>query len=197
MDLAGLASGRVEDVAVAETIDVGSTAHPYAPALDPTGRRLFVANTQATYLSVVDITSGQVTQIEIGSIGGRAITFTTDERYALATVETRSEVVVIDLTTLKETRRIPVGPGPRGLAMDGKDDTLYVTNFDRTIVQRGPDFPGNALTAVDLNSAPLDQPIGEFSYEAVEVGFGPCSVSVLDVATVASRSAEHTTSSLV
>ncbi|QZN87423.1 YncE family protein [Cellulomonas sp. C5510] len=112
IDLAGLATGRVEDVAIVETFDVGSTAHPYAPALDPSGSRLFVANTQATYLSVIDIHSGVVTQIELGSIGGRAITFTTDGRYALATIEARSEVVVIDLTTLEETRRIPAGPRP-------------------------------------------------------------------------------------
>lgn len=197
VDLTGLADGHIEDVAIVETFDVGRTAHPYAPALDPSGSRLFVANTQATYLSVIDIHSGAVTQIELGSIGGRAITFTTDGRYALATIETRSEVVVIDLTTLEETRRIPVGPGPRGLAVDAKDDTLYVTNFDRTTVSRGPDFPGNALTAVDLKSAPLDRPVGEFAYEAVEVGFGPCSVSILDVASVASKSAHRASSTRV
>jgi DNA-binding beta-propeller fold protein YncE len=83
------------------------------------------------------------------------------------------------------TRKIPVGPGPRGLSVDVQDDTLYVTNFDRThqpyegfeTAEYGP----NTLTVIDLASAPLDSDAGQFTHHSIRVGYGPCSVAVLDL----------------
>lgn len=188
LDLTGLASDRSEDVSIVEAYDVGRTAHPYSAAIEPSGKRVFVANTQATHLSVIDIATGAVTTVELGDIGSRAVAFTSDRKYALVSIETVSQVAVIDLETLTETRRIPVGPGPRGLTVDSEDDTMYVTNFDRTTINStGPDYGPNMLTVVDLNSAPLDENSGTFSYQGVQVGFGPCSVSLIDVAGLTSR----------
>lgn len=185
VDLSALSNGRPEKIAIAESYDLGRTAHPYSASIDPEGARVFVANTQATYLSVIDIESGAIQAVELGSIGARAVAFTADGLYGLVSVETVSEVAVIELNSLTITRRIPVGPGPRGLAIDTEDDTLYVTNFDRAnITMRHLDFGPNSMTVVDLASAPLDSGEGEFEYSSVEVGYGPCSVSVVDVAKV-------------
>ena len=188
----GLASGRPDLVSVLETIDVGTTAHPYSAAIDPTGTRLFVANTQATYASVVDIASGAVTRVELGFIGGRAVTFSPDEQYALITVETTSSVYVVRLSDLKVMRHIPVGPGPRGLAVDKEDHTMYITNFARTHAQwhEGLEFGPNTLTMVDLDSAPLDRQEGEFDYQEITVGYGPCSVTMFDLSTLPSERLE-------
>jgi len=183
-DISGLASGQPERVSVVERIDVGVTAHPYSVAIDPTGTRVFVANTQATYASVIDIATGSVTQVELGFIGGRAVTFSPDKQYALISVETTSSVYVVRLSDLAVMRDIPVGPGPRGLTVDSIDHTLYITNFARTkamITHRGLEFGPNTLTMVDLDSAPLDRPEGEFTYEEITVGYGPCSVTMLDL----------------
>jgi YVTN family beta-propeller protein len=183
LNLAGLREDRPELVSITETYDVGRTAHPYSAAIEPTGERVFVANTQAKHLSVIDIATGVVSSVELGHIGGRAVAFTSDARYALVSVETVSEIAVIELATLRQTRRIPVGPGPRGLTVDADDDTLYITNFDRNGPgMGGPAYGPNTLTVVDLNSAPLDEPVGVFDYQPVEVGYGPCSVALLDVA---------------
>lgn len=184
LDLSGLAEDRPELVTIAATYDVGQTAHPYSAAIEPSGQRVWVANTQAKYLSIIDIESGAVQAVELGHIGGRAVAFTADGRYALVSVETVSEVAVVELATLRQTRRIPVGPGPRGLTVDAEDDTLYITNFSRNGLRAGgaPDYGPNCLTVVDLNSAPLGEPVGSFAYIPVEVGYGPCSVALLDVA---------------
>jgi YVTN family beta-propeller protein len=192
VDLSGLRNGRSEDVSIIEAYEVGRTAHPYSAAIDPSGRYVFVANTQATYFTVIEIASGTVTSVEVGSIGGRAVAFSPDGKYALLTIETVSEVAVVDLETFEVTRRIPVGPGPRGLTVDDSDSIMYVTNFDRTtLVMSASPAPGgpNMLTAVDLSSAPLDSDTGEFAYQAIEVGFGPCSVSIMDVANLRARAA--------
>lgn len=187
IDLSSLSGDRPDEVAICETYDMGRTAHPYSASISPDGSVVFVANTQAAYLSVIDIASGQVEAVELGSIGSRAVAFTADGRYALVSVETVSEVVVIELASMKITRRIPVGPGPRGLAVDPEDDTLYVTNFNRTTIpmlMKSLDLGPNQLTVVDLSSAPLDRQEGEFEYSSIQVGYGPCSVSIIDVAKV-------------
>jgi len=197
VDLASLSADRSEDMAIVELYDVGRTAHPYAPAIDPSGRYVFVANTQTTYASVIDIQTGEVKSVDVGSIGGRAVAFTSDGAYALLTVETISQVVVIEVASLTETRRIPVGPGPRGLAVDDADNTLYVTNFDRTTITSSVPGGPNMLTAVDLNSAPLGSANGEFTYRAIQVGHGPCSVSLVDVAHLRNRAQAQVGGSLI
>ncbi|GGL59023.1 YncE family protein [Planomonospora parontospora] len=186
LDVSGLLTGKPEAVSVAETIDVGTTAHPYSVAIEPTGRRVFVANTQATYASVIDIASSEVTHVELGYIGGRAVAFSPDEEYALISVESVNSVYVVRLSDLKVMRYIPVGPGPRGLTVDKEDKTMYITNFARkTIIEMNwPAYGPNSLTMVDLDSAPLDRQEGEFVYQEIQVGYGPCSVTMLDLSTL-------------
>lgn len=184
VDISALRDEAPENVTIVERIALGRTAHPYSAAIEPSGRRVWVANTQATHASVVDVATSAVTQVELGAIGGRAVAFSPDKQFALISVETTSNVAVVRLATLQVTRQIPVGPGPRGLAVDSEDGTLYVTNFDRSAVisARHPDYGPNALTVVNLDSAPLDSDSGQFSYQPIEVGYGPCSVSILDLA---------------
>jgi YVTN family beta-propeller protein len=188
VDISALRAGAPQDVQVVEAIELGRTVHPYSAAIDPSGHRVWVANTQATHASVVDMATGGVTAVELGAIGGRAITFSPDGRFALISVETVSKVAVVRLDTLEVTRFIPVGPGPRGLTVDMHDETLYITNFDRSGFAREDGLPAygpNSLTVVDLTSAALDEPTGQFDYQAIEVGYGPCSVSILDVSGLA------------
>lgn len=186
LDISSLASGQPEAVAVVETIDVGATAHPYSAAIDPSGMRVFVANTQATYASVIEIESSEVTQVELGFIGGRAVTFSPDKQYALISVETRSSVYVVRLSDLQVMRSIPVGSGPRGLTVDDEDHTLYVTNFSRAnvVAHHGLEFGPNSLTMVDLDSAPLNSQEGEFDCQEITVGYGPCSVTMFDLSSL-------------
>jgi YVTN family beta-propeller protein len=189
VDISALREGAAERVEITGRIELGRTAHPYSAAIEPSGLRVFVANTQATYASVVDLATDEVTNVELGAIGGRAVAFSPDRRFALVSVETVSQVAVVDLETLQITRQIPVGPGPRGLAVDADDETLYVTNFERSsvVALKHPDYGPNTLTVVDLASAPLDSDTGEFAYQPIEVGYGPCSVAILDVSGLPER----------
>jgi YVTN family beta-propeller protein len=187
LDLAGLARGDAAAVTEVARITVDPRAHPYSLNISPDGTRVFVANTQATYATVIDVATDEVHKVELGAIGGRAVTFSADGRLALVTVETVSRVYVIDVGTLEVRRHLPVGAGPRGLVLDKEDNTLYITNFKRSTgawMEHGPDFGANALTMVDLDTAPLDRPEGTFRYEEVTVGYGPCSVVMFDLDTI-------------
>ncbi|EYT65532.1 hypothetical protein H489_0106895 [Curtobacterium flaccumfaciens UCD-AKU] len=186
LDVSGLAHGDIASVREVGRIDIDQTAHPYSLNFDSAGKQVFVANTQATYGTVIDVETDTSEKIEFGEIGGRAVAFTPDGKLALFTLEAVNRVYVVDVTSHEVLRYIPVGPGPRGLTVDAKDDTIYVTNFKRgtTFATAGPDFAANSLTAVDLKSAPLTRQEGEFTYEEVMVGYGPCSVVTFDLDTL-------------
>ncbi|MGI5461067.1 YncE family protein [Streptomyces sp. CA-249302] len=198
LDISGLANGDAAAVHEIARIPVDRAAHPYSLNIDPSGRRVFVANTQASYVTVIDVATDETHRVDLGHIGGRAVAFSDDGKYALVTVETVSRIYVIDVDTLEVTRHIPVGPGPRGLVVDAVDKTAYVTNFARvgfTMASENPAYASNTLTMVDLDSAPLDRPEGEFEYEEIFVGYGPCSVVMFDLDTIPEderlRRAEH------
>lgn len=198
LDISSLADNNPAAVSEVAQIDVGTTAHPYSVNIHPTTGQVFVANTQATYCSVIEPNTDVVTNVELGFIGGRGVAFTPDGEYAMVTLEAPSRVYVILTATLEVTRFIPVGPGPRGVAVDPDDDTLYISNFKRSKPttmtadpDQGPDFAANSLTMVDLKSAPLDRQDGSFDYQEVTVGFGPCSVVMLDAGRLFNASLEN------
>ncbi|GAA2377416.1 YncE family protein [Streptomyces carpaticus] len=189
--------GDAAGITEAAQIPVDASAHPYSLAISPCGSRVFVANTQAPYVTVIDTATDRSQRIDVGFIGGRAIAFTPDGRHALVTVETVSRVYVIDVATLEVTRHIPVGAGPRGLVVDAKDETAYITNFARaTVMSVTPDldYDSNTLTVIDLGSAPLDRDEGTFAAEPVYVGYGPCSVTMFDLDTLPAEERQRRTS---
>ncbi|MGW4229448.1 beta-propeller fold lactonase family protein [Streptomyces sp. NPDC004980] len=131
LDISPLAHGNPEQTTELAQILVDREAHPYSLGIDPSGARVFVANTQAAYVTVIDVATDETHRVDVGSTGGRAVAFTTDGQYALVTVENSSTIAVIDVATLQVTRHIPTGSGPRGLVVDPGDKTAYITNFAR------------------------------------------------------------------
>jgi len=190
IDIQSLTDGRPEraasEVREVSRIPVGDGAHPYSLAIHNARREAYVANTQATYVSVIDLQSDSVVaNIDVGSIGGRAVAFSPDGKYALLTIENRAEVAVIRMDTRAVVRRFPVGPGPRGIAIDPKDFSVYVPAFPRA----NPSSVGkltfslNTLTVLDFSATHDIEKAApdEAMYAEIPVGKGPCSVSLLDV----------------
>ncbi|MFD4862479.1 YncE family protein [Streptomyces atratus] len=199
LNISALGSDNPAAITEISRIPVDREAHPYSLSIDPSGRKVFVANTQAPFVTVIDAETDETHRVDVGFIGGRAVAFTPDGRHALVTVESISRVYVIDVDTLQVVRHVPVGPGPRGLVIDPGDDTAYITNFARANMMHSGDnhplFGPNSLTMVDLTSAPLDRDEGTFTYEEVHVGYGPCSVVMFDLDTLSAeeraRRVEH------
>lgn len=135
LDLAGLAEGRTDGVREIARIRIPENSHPYSISIDRSGTKAFVACNSISSVPVIDLAIDRVlAQIPVKSDGGRAVAFTPDNEYALLTLERDSVIAVIDMRELSVTRYIPVGPAPRGIAIDESDNTVYCSAFSRAQV---------------------------------------------------------------
>lgn len=155
-------------------ISVGEGARPYSLTPKSDGTVAYVANTQADYVSVIDVATGtERARVKVG-YGGRAIVLSADEKYAFVTVENTNEVAVIDTTSNTVVNSVKVGPSPRGIAIDKTNQTILTANFTRGESMFGLDAR-NSLSIVNIANPLRAEVIGHIS-----VGLGPCSVSVLE-----------------
>ena len=158
-----------------QSVPVGEGARPYSLAATSDGTIAYVANTQAAYVSVLDVAEGrEKTRIVVGH-GGRAVVLSKDERHAFVSVENSNELIVIDTSDSRVVRRLEVGPSPRGLALSSTRAEIYSSNFTRSTSAAFGETARNTLTVVDVQD-----PASAEVKAHIRVGLGPCSVSVLE-----------------
>ncbi|KXK59546.1 hypothetical protein AWW66_23695 [Micromonospora rosaria] len=182
LDLAGLATGRPDLVREVARIRVGENTHPYSVNIDRSGSRLFVACNSVAEVPVIDLSTDRViARVPVPIDGARAVAFTPDNAYALVTLERKSRIAVIDMERLEVTRTIPVGPGPRGIAVDETDNTVYCSAFSRIFDDpEVPDVVAHSLSVVHLEGVDLASEDSKPRYEHLPVGHGPCSVAIFN-----------------
>lgn len=103
-----------ESLATLASTPVG--VDPETVAFQPGGPYALVAHLTATFLVVLDRTGREVCRIELGATQG-PLSFTPDGRRAFVSLNSAGEVAVIDMATLAEVGRIPVGERPMGLIL--------------------------------------------------------------------------------
>lgn len=170
---------KVREVA---RIPMPDGSHPYSVAIHPDGKRLFVANTQSQRLAVVDLSRDEmVAEVDLGSRGARAIVFSPDGTDAFVTIENTSQIAVVNTKTMSVGQRIEVGNGPRGLALDPHDMTIYASAFARTGTGLiGAVVAPDALSVIDVRASLKSRERG-VGITSVPVGKGSCSVAVFDL----------------
>jgi YVTN family beta-propeller protein len=181
LDITGLAAGQHGSVREVGRIRIDPQAFPYSLNIDREGRYALVACNAVEYVPVIDLATDQiVARVALRSDGARAVAFTPDNRHALVTLERESLVAVISLDRFEVTRYLPVGPGPRGIAID-TDETAYISAFARATIAR-TDIPHepHSLTVVHLKGIDLDAEDQVVPFEEIRVGHGPCSVVVFN-----------------
>ena len=178
VDVSPLDGGDVDGVKVVNTIMLAPDTFPYSLNIDNTRGLAFVA-------------CNAIQNIPVRAGGVRAVTFTPDHKYALASLERDNSVAVIDIESLSVARYIDAGPAPRGVVSDS-EGTIYAAAFSRNTVMKLdiPDWGSHGVTVIRTADADLSDPNSEVATESVPVGFGPCSVSVFDPA--AARLARET-----
>ncbi|WP_329149394.1 hypothetical protein OG275_33075 [Streptomyces niveus] len=121
-------------------------------------------------LPVVDVGSGRVVE-SVGLPlpgGGPASVLAVGNGFVLVTLERAGVVAVVDLLEYSVTRLIPVGGGPRGLAADPADLTVYIALARQ-----------RSVAVVHLDGVDLSNEDGIPQFEDIAVGAGPSGVTVI------------------
>ncbi len=123
-------SGRLREIKVGD--------EPRTLAVSPDGRRAYVANQRSQTLSVVDLSAAEtIDTIELGgqpygvilSGDGRRVFVSQYSGAYLQGTYHPGTVAVVDLTTGKIVRQIPVKPRPQAMALDQSRKSLYVAHY--------------------------------------------------------------------
>jgi YVTN family beta-propeller protein len=182
LDISALAQGNHRSVREVKRITIDRNAFPYSLSIDRSGRFAVVACNAVKYVPIIDLETDEiVARVQVKNDGARAVAFSPDNRFAIVSLEREAAVAVIDMESREVTRYIPVGPGPRGIAVDQDAFTFYVTAFSRDTVGFAdvPSMP-HSLTVVHLDGVDLGQEGPMPRFEEIPVGFGPCSVALFD-----------------
>jgi YVTN family beta-propeller protein len=183
LDISGLAEGDFGTVREIGRIVIEANSHPYSLNIDRSGRYALVACNSVAYVPVIDLHSDTVVaRVSVRSDGGRAVTFTPDNAFALLTLERESVLAVIRMSDFVLTRYIPLGPAPRGVTIDDNDLTVYASAFSRAMITYpgSPAFKPHTVTVVHLDGVDLSSDSDMPTFDEIPVGFGPCSVVVFD-----------------
>ncbi len=110
--------------------------------VSPDGRELWTANAQDGTLSVVDLTKRKVAAtLDAKTFGANRLKFTPDGKLALISMLGGGDLVVFDVGSRKEFKRVKIGHGAAGILIDAEGN--------RAFVSCGPD---NYVAVVDLKT---------------------------------------------
>jgi YVTN family beta-propeller protein len=156
---------------------------PYALAVTPDGRQLFIPNHDFPALTVVDTSTNTVTRQIPVKPSPHSVAFSGDASRAYVANHFSNLVTVLDTGNGAVLAEIPTGRSPHSIAMSPDGSVVYVVDYD-----------GNTVTVIDpsTNAATATIPVG---LEPQSVAFAPDSkhayivndgnntVSVIDTAT--------------
>jgi YVTN family beta-propeller protein len=144
----------------------GATRLDYQ-AVDPSGRRLYIAHMGDATVHAVDLDNSTVAGTVTGMESVRGVAAAPDRHLLLAAASGSNEAFLIDTRTLAVTGRVRTGDGPDGIAYDPARGKAYVSNQDgdaETVIDVGA---GRAVGSIDIGG------------EAGNTVFDPASGNIL------------------
>ena len=110
--------------------------------VSPDGRELWTANAQDGTLSVIDLATRTVTAtLDAKTFGANRLKFTPDGNLVLISRLGDGDLVIYDVASRKEFKRVPIGHGAAGILMD--------RDGNRAFISCGPD---NYVAVLDLKT---------------------------------------------
>ena len=105
--------------------------------VSPDGKQIWVANAQDGTISVIDLDAKKVVQtLDANVHGANRLKFTPDGKLAFVSSLGGPDLVIFDVATRKETKRVPIGHGAAGILMqpDGQRGYVSCTPDDYIVV---------------------------------------------------------------
>ena len=110
--------------------------------VSPDGRKLWTANAQEGTLSVIDLTTRNVTAtLDSKTFGANRLKFTPDGKLVLISSLRDGDLVIYDAPSRKEFKRVKIGHGAAGILMDADGNRAFIACT-----------PDNYIAVVDLKT---------------------------------------------
>jgi YVTN family beta-propeller protein len=96
--------------------------------VSPDGKEIWVGNAQDGTISVIDLAAKKVAQTLNANVrGANRVKFTPDGKLVFVSTLGGPDLVVLDGTTRKEVKRVPIGHGAAGILMQPDGQRAYVS----------------------------------------------------------------------
>jgi YVTN family beta-propeller protein len=157
--------------------------YPYAMALSPNGRQLYVPNHDADLVSVVDTTTNTVINKIKVKPNPHDAAFSIDGRRAYVANHASNIVTVIDTKNGAVLTEIAVGRSPHSIAMSPDGSRVYVVCYDADSVSVIDPAAMTMVGTIATQREPQSVAFAPDSRHAYVVNDGSNTVSVIDTAT--------------
>ena len=173
----------VDTASRAVVASIPAEKFPYAIAVSPDGRKLYVPNHDVNLVSVVDTATNTVIQKISVKPNPHSVAFSINGRRAYVANHASNLVTVLDTKNGAILAEIPVGRSPHSIAMSPDRSRVYVVNYDADSVSV-IDPAANTVTAtIPVQREPQNVAFAPDARHAYVVNDGSNTVSVIDTAT--------------
>ena len=117
--------------------NVGTGKGPEGMDLSPDQKELWVANSEDGTVSIINVEKKKVVgKIDVKTKHSNRLKFTPDERLALISDSGNGELVVVEVATRNEVKRLPLGKSAEGILVqpDGSQAFVAVSGDDKVAV---------------------------------------------------------------
>ncbi|MFE4861525.1 YncE family protein [Streptomyces sp. NPDC056670] len=170
LDLSPLAKGCPARISLRWRTSIGPHPHTQPRAVALCEGQAVVACARRDALPVLNVDDGVLVADVVLPVPGSApagVAVTGRDGFALVALERAGLLVVVDLLDWRVTRQIPVGPGPRHLAVDADDGTVYCALAQNS-----------RLAVLHLDGVDLSTTDGEPQLDTLATGTRPSAVAV-------------------
>ena len=165
------------------TASIPAEKFPYAIAVSPDGRQVYVPNHDVNLVSVVDTATNTVVQKIAVKPNPHAVAYSVNGRRAYVANHASNIVTVLDTKNGSILNEIPVGHSPHALAMSPDGSRVYVVDYDSDQVSVIDPAKNTVAATIQVQREPQSIAFAPDSKHAYVVNDGSNTVSVIDTAT--------------
>jgi len=165
------------------TATIPAERFPYAIAVSPDGRQVYVPNHDADLVSVIDTATNNVINKITVKPNPHSVAFSVDGRRAYVANHASNVVTVIDTKNGAILAEIPVGRSPHSIAMSPDGSRVYVVDYDADSVAVVNPAANTVVGTIPVQREPQSVKFAPDGRHAYVVNDGSNSVSVIDTAT--------------
>ena len=165
------------------TASIPAEKFPYAIAVSPDGRQVYVPNHDVNLVSVVNTATNTVVQKIAVKPNPHCVAYSINGRRAYIANHSSNIVTVIDTKNGAILNEIPVGRSPHALAMSPDRGRVYVVDYDSDEVSVIDPATNTVAATIKVQREPQSIAFAPDAKHAYVVNDGSNTVSVIDTAT--------------